>query len=243
LLKQCCQNMRMSLRAEHLCFAYTAEQPILNNLSFELQAGELHFIVGANGSGKSTLLQCLAQLLPIAANAVISDSRVAYLPQTIAPCQDFSVQQVVELGAQLSENCDIKELMRQLKIDHLAKRTLSQLSGGERQRVLVAAVLAEQPKFLLLDEPSSSLDIHHQVELFRLLKTFCAKGVGIAVVCHDWNISSRYADRISLVHNSTIMKCGKPQEVITSENLQQLFGSSVVVTHLQQTPVVMPAHE
>ena len=235
--------MRMSLRAEHLCFAYAAEQPILNNLSFELRAGELHFIVGANGSGKSTLLQCLAQLLPVAANAVISDSRAAYLPQTIAPCQDFSVQQVVELGAQLAENCDINELMLQLKIYHLAKRTLSQLSGGERQRVLVAAVLAEQPKFLLLDEPSSSLDIHHQVELFRLLKTFCDKGVGIAVVCHDWNIASRYADRISLVHDNTIIKCGNPHEVITSENLQQLFGRSVVVTHLQQTPVVMPAHE
>ena len=133
--------------------------------------------------------------------------------------------------------------MLQLKIDHLAKRTLSQLSGGERQRVLVAAVLAEQPKFLLLDEPSSSLDIHHQVELFRLLKTFCDKGVGIAVVCHDWNIASRYADRISLVHDNTIIKCGNPHEVITSENLQQLFGRSVVVTHLQQTPLVMPAHE
>jgi iron complex transport system ATP-binding protein len=182
-------------------------------------------------------------LLPVAANTVFSESRVAYLPQTIAPCQDFSVLQVIELGAQLAEGCDIKGLMGQLKIDHLAQRTLSQLSGGERQRVLVAAVLAEQPKFLLLDEPSSSLDIHHQVELFRLLKTFCSKGVGIAVVCHDWNIASRYADRISLVHNSTIIKCGKPQEVITSENLQQLFGSSVVVTRLQQTPVVMPAHE
>ena len=235
--------MRMSLRAEHLCFAYTAEQPILNNLSFELQAGELHFIVGANGSGKSTLLQCLAQLLPVAPDTVFSESRVAYLPQTITPCQDFSVLQVIELGAQLAEGCDIKELMSQLKIAHLAKRTLSQLSGGERQRVLVAAVLAEQPKFLLLDEPSSSLDIHHQVELFRLLKTFCDKGVGIAVVCHDWNIASRYADRISLVHDNTIIKCGKPHEVITSENLQQLFGRSVVVTHLQQTPVVMPAHE
>ena len=233
----------MSLRAEHLCFAYTAEQPILNNLSFELQAGELHFIVGANGSGKSTLLQCLAQLLPVAPDTVFSESRVAYLPQTITPCQDFSVLQVIELGAQLAEGCDIKELMSQLKIAHLAKRTLSQLSGGERQRVLVAAVLAEQPKFLLLDEPSSSLDIHHQVELFRLLKTFCDKGVGIVVVCHDWNIASRYADRISLVHDNTIIKCGKPHEVITSENLQQLFGRSVVVTHLQQTPVVMPAHE
>ena len=235
--------MRMSLRAEHLCFAYTAEQPILNNLSFELQAGELHFIVGANGSGKSTLLQCLAQLLPVAPDTVFSESRVAYLPQTIAPCQDFSVLQVIELGAQLAEGCDIKELMGQLKIDHLAKRTLSQLSGGERQRALVAAVLAEQPKFLLLDEPSSSLDIHHQVELFRLLKTFCNKGVGIAVVCHDWNIASRYADRISLVHDNAIIKCGNPHEVITSENLQHLFGRSVVVTHSQQTPVVMPAHE
>jgi len=235
--------MLMSLRANHLCFAYPGEKLILDNLCFELVGGELHFVVGANGSGKSTLLQCLSRLLSPASGSIDSATRVAYLPQTVSPSQDFSVWQVIELGARLGADCDIDKLMLQLNIDHLASRRLSQLSGGERQRVLIASVLAEQPEFLLLDEPSSSLDIHHQVELFELLKTFCADGLGIAVVCHDWNIASRYADRISIVHDKKIMQSGKSQDVITASNLQHIFGNTVSVSQLNNFQVVVPAHE
>jgi iron complex transport system ATP-binding protein len=224
--------MRMSLRADHLSFAYSDGQVVLNDLCFELMPGELHFIVGANGCGKSTLLHCLS-----------TNESTAFLPQTIQPSQRFSVREAVELGARTSGHSNIEDLMLQLDIKHLAQRDLDQLSGGEYQRVLVASVLAERSNFLLLDEPSSSLDLHHQVHLFRILKSFCAEGLGIAVVCHDWNIASRYADTISILHDGEILDSGTPQKVITSTNLTTLFGNDVVIIKINNLPVVVPSNE
>lgn len=224
--------MHMSLRADHLSFAYGDGQVVFNDLCFELMPGELHFVVGANGCGKSTLLRCLS-----------SNKNTAFLPQAVYPSQQFSVREAVELGARISGSCDIDNLLQQLDIQHLAQRDLAQLSGGEYQRVLVAAVLAERSEFLLLDEPSSSLDLHHQVHLFRILKSFCAAGLGIAVVCHDWNIASRYADTISILHDGKILDSGTPQKVITSTNLSLLFGDDVVITEINNSPIVVPANE
>ncbi|MBC8369940.1 MAG: ABC transporter ATP-binding protein [Planctomycetes bacterium] len=222
----------MSLRADHLNFAYSADLPILNDLCFELLASELHFIVGANGSGKSTLLRCLSQ-----------DERCAYLPQTISSSLPFSVSETIELGARLSKTCNVEQLAAKLDVNHLLKRRLSQLSGGERQRVLVAAVLAEQSEYLLLDEPSCSLDVHHQVQLFRYLKTVCLSGVGIAVVCHDINIASCFADKISLLHHGKIIECGTPSKVINQQNMRLVFSDDVKVINVNNQAMVVPVND
>ena len=233
----------MTLRAERLCFAYPNSLPTLSDVDFTMVSGELHFIVGANGSGKSTLLRCLCGLLTPQSGAVNAPSRVSFLPQSVFPSQQFTVRQLVELGARLSATPDLNKILTQLDIAHLADRNLNEISGGEYQRVLVASVLAESPKFLLLDEPSSSLDLHHQVKLFSLLKNFCNAGLAIAVVCHDFNIASRFADNISLLHNNKIIESGSSKRVITQQNLSLLFNDSVTVSLINNNPVGVPADD
>jgi iron complex transport system ATP-binding protein len=165
------------------------------------------------------------------------------LPQSVHPSQPFTVRQTVELGARISDDSNIDDLLIALDIKHLSARTLTQLSGGEYQRALVASVLAERPRFLLLDEPSSSLDLHHQINLFKMLASIAADGLGIAVVCHDLNIASLFADKIYLLHHGCIAVSGKPCDVITQNNIDAVFGTGVSVNQIKNRPVVVPSDD
>lgn len=231
-------------------------KPLLDGINLEVVSGELLVAIGPNGAGKSTLLKVISGEVevdkgwarldeaPISSYSLKDLSvMLAVLPQHTELHFSFEVQQVIALGriphaSGNRRNAEIvNEIMKLLEILHLARRDYTTLSGGEMQRVQFARALSQiwdisGPGFLLLDEPTSSLDLSHQHAVLRVAKDMSRKGIGVFVVLHDMNLAARYADRIVLMHAGRIVQQGSAEEVLTEQNLQEVFGVSIrVLTH------------
>jgi len=234
--------------------------------AFEVTPGEIVAVLGPNGSGKSTLLKIAAGLLrPTEGdvrldNAPITDlsrrdiaARLGYLPQSLTPWFDYSVHEIVRFGRYpylglggrfcSEDHQAVQNALTATETTALTARIFSHLSGGEKQRVLLASVLAQQPQLLLLDEPTSSLDIHHRVSFFRLLRKLTRRGIGVGVVTHDVNMASLFADRLFLLKNGAVAAQGAPVDVITQARLDTVYGPELMLQAHPQTaaPVVLPS--
>ncbi|NOZ77727.1 MAG: ABC transporter ATP-binding protein [Acidobacteria bacterium] len=256
----------MILTAEHVDFAYPGQAaPAVSGIELRIAAGEIVALIGPNGAGKSTLLALLAGWLKPDAGRVTLDGeplgrlglrrrarRLAYLPQRVTPLYDPTVEDVVTAGrfpyrspwAGPSET-DRRTIAAALEATatlHVRGRRFTALSGGEQQRVLVASILAQEPEFLLLDEPTASLDMHHQVEIFRLLRSIASGGRAVVVATHDLNLASLYADRLLLLIGGRLVHHGTPADVLTPETLNEAYGAELtVIEHpLAGRPAVLP---
>jgi iron complex transport system ATP-binding protein len=254
-----------TISADNIGYAYPGGESVLDGVSLDVGPGEFVGIVGPNGSGKSTLLRLLAGLLSPASGEVSFDKKslagmhrieiarvIGYLPQAVGSSFRFSVEEVVLMGryphlGALGFESDADRKIAQRALDatgteKFAKRDFEELSGGERQRVLVASIIAQEPKVFLLDEPTAALDVHHQVAVYELLHSQASGGAGVAVVTHDLNLASQFCDRLLLLVNGGIAATGTPQEVVTAENINEIYGSEVLVTSNPQTgtPAVLP---
>jgi iron complex transport system ATP-binding protein len=222
-------------------------------MNFEVEAGKFFIIIGPNGSGKTTLLRLLVGLLPLKNGHIsvldksIKDYSVrglarhmAYVPQSVPVEFPFSVTQVVlmgrapHLGLMGFEGEDdlrlAREAMNITDVAHLADRRLDQLSGGEQQRVFIARAICQQPKIILLDEPTAALDLSHQVRLMDLMERLKSdQGVTVVMVSHDLNMAAMYADQLLLISQGRIARSGPPHEVINYELLEQVYGCTLVV--------------
>jgi iron complex transport system ATP-binding protein len=240
------------LRASGVSFAYNGT-PVLEELAFELRAGEMVGLVGPNGTGKSTLLKLLSGLLrpragdihlldrPLSAYGVKAVARVvAHVPQATAFDFPFTVREMVLMGrspylgrfAMESEQDRrvAEDAMRRTETLSLARRFINTLSGGERQRVLIARALAQQPRVLLLDEPTSNLDIKHQLALLTLVRDLAHRsGIGVVAAIHDLPLAARFCDRVTLLAHGRIVADGRPDEVFTPYRLAEVFGVEVTV--------------
>lgn len=257
--------MDATLKADGLSFAYVAGVNVLEGVDLAVAPRSITGIVGPNGSGKTTLLKLLAGLLKPSRGSVIFGSKplnavndreraraIAYLPQQVQPIFNLTVFEVVCLGrfphvgmlgglskrdVAVAESC-----LEQAGVAGLRHRDFLTLSGGERQRVLIASILAQEPKVLLLDEPTSSLDIHHQIEVLGLLKRLTQDDYGVAVVTHDLNLAARYCDSILLLScdRGNALAHGAPQDVLTEALLTQAYGGIIRVdSHpVTNTPLV-----
>jgi iron complex transport system ATP-binding protein len=237
----------------------------LEAVSLDVRARELLAIIGPNGSGKSTLLRLGAGVLRPdaglveldgAALASLSRREVArhlgYLPQHVTSEFDYRVEEVVAMGrfphlvgAGFLARADLAVIDRCLDATEVAPyrhRPLSHLSGGERQRVLLASVLAQEPRVLLLDEPTSALDLHHQVRFFALLRRLAAQDIAVAVVTHDVNLASLYSDRVALLRAGRLVEEGPPEAVLRPDVLQATYGDEVLLEKHPTTgrPIVLP---
>lgn len=255
----------MSLRANNLAFA-AGGQPLLKNLSLSVGPGEFHAILGPNGAGKSTLLRLLARdLKPVQGgielngralpdwDAVALARQRAVLPQNESLRFAFTVNEVVALGrlpcrrnGAARELQIIDEALRLTDALHLRARLYPTLSGGERQRVQLARVLvqiwesADQPRYLLLDEPTASLDLRHQHECLRIARSFASQGVGVIAVLHDPNLALRYADQVLLLQRGQQVAQGPSPQVLTAAILHQVFGiNAAVIEHDRQTHLLI----
>ncbi|MEU7820334.1 ABC transporter ATP-binding protein [Catellatospora sp. NPDC049133] len=254
------------LRAEGLTLGYDAE-PIVRDLDVTILDGKVTAIVGANACGKSTLLRGLARLLrPRSGNVLLDGKAMAglstldvakvlgLLPQSPIAPDGITVADLVGRGRYPHQGWfrtwndrDHDAVARALDATDtadLVNRPLRALSGGQRQRVWIAMALAQDTDLLLLDEPTTYLDINHQVELLRLLRTLNAQaGKTIVAVLHDINLASRYCDHIIAMAGGAIVAEGTPGEVITAELIQKVFGlSCVIVTDpVAGTPIIVPA--
>jgi iron complex transport system ATP-binding protein len=223
---------------------------VLHDIGFDIGAGEYVGIIGPNGSGKTTLLGCLTGALRYQKGEVTIGGKdvrttssldiakmVGVVPQETSVGFEFTVQEVVLMGRYphidrfgLERHVDFEvadEAMRSTDTYRLRERMVTTLSGGERQRVIIARALAQEPKVLLLDEPTSHLDIRHQLEILELIRDLNGKrGLTVLSVFHDLNLASRFCQRILLMHKGRIMADGPPKDVLTGENIERSFGVS-----------------
>lgn len=232
-------------------YGYGAE-PALSGISFSVGRGEFLGVIGPNGSGKSTLMRLVSGVLHPWQGQIRIDGkpvsaytrrelcrRIAVVPQETKIDFPFSVTEVVLFGRtphlggfQFEGDSDLQaaeRAMERTQIAHLAGRAITQLSGGERQRVILARALAQEPSFLLLDEPGAFLDIRHEVEMYDLLRELQAEGMTILNVLHDLNLAALYCDRIALLDRGRLEQVGAPQEVLTYATLTRVYGTEIYV--------------
>jgi iron complex transport system ATP-binding protein len=241
------------LQAENLSLGYGKSPAIVSDVGFRVAAGELVVLIGPNGSGKSTLLRAIAAILKPRRGRLLLDGipiqcyaprqmarRTAFLAQSPDVPEDFTVKELISYGRsphltwtgrmRAKDWRIVQWAMAQTRLEPLAQRMVVSLSGGERQRARLAMALAQQPKLLLLDEPTTFLDICYQFEVLELVRHLNrALGITTIMVLHDLNQAARYADRILALHNGTIAAAGAPEQVVAPEQLARIFNMHVAV--------------
>lgn len=253
------------LRAAGLSLGY-AERAVVEDLDLAVPDGKVTVIVGANGCGKSTLLRGLARLLKPVSGAVLLDGRsihhrpsrevaqtLGLLPQNPVAPEGLTVVDLVGRGRHPHHGplrrwstADDAAVARALELTDtldLAHRPVDELSGGQRQRVWIAMSLAQETDLLLLDEPTTYLDLAHQVEILDLLLDLnAARGATVVMVLHDLNMAGRYADRLVALREGRVVAAGSPSEVVTPQLVRDVFGleSQVIDDPVSHTPLVVP---
>ena len=256
----------MRLSTERLSLSYNGRDAV-HEVTLDLESGELIAIVGPNGSGKTTLLRGLSRLLRPVAGHVLLDGddiraissrsvarRLAVLPQEHPEGVDITVNELVWRGraphqgilqrATPADHEAVDWALEAADVHHIASRPLGNLSGGERQRAWIALALAQQPRVLLLDEPTSFLDVQHQVEVMALLTRLNAEGMTIIVVVHDLALAGRFMQRVIGMRDGRIAFDGPSREVLRPEPLEEVFGVPMLVLEDPESglPVPLPRH-
>lgn len=224
-------------------------QTILHQVSLAVTLSELVIVAGPNGGGKSTLLRVLTGLWPVTGGEVLLDGRplhsfprrevarrIGYVPQDCHLAFAFTVREVVAMGryphrGRFSTESDEDRKAIQNAIDicdigHLQDRPVNTLSGGERQRVAIARSLAVEPAFLLLDEPTSNLDVEHALSIFSLCRKLVTQGRGVAIATHDLNAALRFPHRVVLINRGRIFAQGPSLTVLSPQAIRAVFGVS-----------------
>lgn len=239
-----------SLSIKNLNWSYS-EKKILDDISVEIGSSLFTGIIGPNGSGKTTMAKLLSKLLPIEKKTVFVDkedlSRIkikdlaktmALVPQSNTVTYDLTVFEVVLLGRtphlkrfeqEKKEDFDlVKLVMEETDTWQYRDRLIHQLSGGERQRVVIARALAQEPEILILDEPVTYLDVHHQLQVMELIKSLSQKrNITIVVILHDLNHALKYCDQVIMLNDGKIFNHGSAENVVTKSNIKEVYGIDV----------------
>ena len=233
------------------------ERQILKDISLQLTSGELIAIVGRNGAGKSTLLHVIAGLLPVSHGDVRLDGQLlshlrrkaiarqmALLPQQVRIDFGFQVHDIVRMGryahrgrfrsASAHDEAMVQRAMAMTGTAFLAQRLITEVSGGERQLILLAQALAQEPRFLLLDEPMANLDIAHQAHVMRLLQQLTRDGIGVVAVIHDLSMAVRCFPRLILLDDGMVVGDGPSIEVLSVDTIERVFQVQVRFSHDQE---------
>lgn len=251
----------MKLKVRDVEFGYTSV-PILKDVCIELAGSEVLGVVGPNGAGKSTLIRCIDRILKPQRGSILLDGRdinemrlmelakrMGYVPQSTSQIFPATVFDTVlmgrrpHLGWRSSEKDEGKvlDVLQMLNIENLAMRDINELSGGQQQKVFIARALVQEPDVLLLDEPTSNLDIRHQLEVMEIITSIVReKKISAIMAIHDLNLASRYADRIVMLNGGTIIDAGDPSSVLTPENIKQVYGVEAVVRNESERPFIVP---
>jgi len=244
--------MKSAVRLQQVWVGY-GQEAVLRDLSLEVPEGAFFIIIGPNSAGKTTLAKTLAgQLRPDRGKVEILGRpvgaysrqalarRVAVVPQYTPVDIPFTVLEVVLMGrsphlslAGLETRRDLElaaDAMAATQVSHLAKRRLNQLSGGEVQRVIIARAICQQPQIIILDEPTASLDLAHQVHVMDLLEHLQkSRGFTVIMISHDLNLAAMYADTLLLLAQGQVVAQGEPAQVLTYDRLEQTYGCVLLV--------------
>ncbi len=237
---------RPAIAAEGLSYSVES-QALLDNVRLHAEHGQFVGLIGPNGAGKSTLLRALSGMLRHQRGAVHLEgadlrsmssrevaAALALVPQIAPYTHGFTSFELVLMGRYphlgrfeiegRTDNGIARDAMRQTDTERFADRTLDTLSGGERQRVFVSRALAQQPRFLLLDEPTSNLDVYHQLKVLDLVRQLVDDGLTAVAAIHDLHMAARYCDRLVLLNGGRVLAEGTPEEVLTPESIESAFG-------------------
>ena len=247
------------LNVENLSFHYRSGPEILRQISFSLEEGQFLAILGNNGAGKSTMLKCFNQILRVKGGHVWMDGedlltmthrevarRVAFVSQTI-PSTQMTVHDVVMLGRRPymqwgfteEDHRIVHQAMDRLNLSAMRGRFLNELSGGERQKVMLARALAQQPRVLLLDEPTSSLDIQNQYQVLDIVRDICrTSSITAVMVIHDLNLALRFCDRFLLLKDGRVYRSGD-SSILDRQALGDVYGVDAHVVTVEGKSVVL----
>jgi len=254
-----------TFQAEHVTSGYD-NKTILHDISVTIPSNQISIIIGANGCGKSTLLKTMARLIKPISGQVTLDGKpihkippkqlakvLGLLPQSPVVPEGITVEDLVGRGRfphhtflkgwTKKDYGAVAEAMEIMNITEFADCHIDELSGGQRQRVWIAMALAQQTDILFLDEPTTYLDITYQIEILDMLTDLNKKyGTTIVMVLHDINLSARYADHVFALHKGKLVADGKPEEVITSSLIKEIFGLNCMVIQdpISDSPSVIP---
>jgi iron complex transport system ATP-binding protein len=226
---------------------------VLNHVNLKAVSGEVLGLIGPNGSGKSTLIKGMTRLIDLFSGHISIDGRdikgikreelarlVATVPQNPVLPETFTAFEVVLMGRTphlgllryegRRDKAIAWQAMEATQTQLFAERRVGELSGGERQRLVIARALTQQPKAILLDEPTAHLDISHQVEILNLVKRLCLEqSLTIVAAMHDLNLAAQYCDRLVMLNGGEIYTDGTPQDVLTAQNIKTVYGADVCV--------------
>lgn len=253
------------LSIQNVSIGYGTRPDILKNISFEVKASEILALIGPNGSGKTTLMRGITGLLPLRTGSIHFQTRdlsilspreraklISVVPQAAALPPGYTVYETVAHGrtpylnwyGKLSsdDKTIIEQAIQITGLKSLAEKEVSSLSGGEQQRVILARALTQNAPVMILDEPTNSLDLHYQVSLLQLEREICQKNkLTIIVILHDLNLAARFADRIAILHNGQIVKCGTPAKVLHEDLLSEIYKTPIrILNDPREGLIVLP---
>jgi iron complex transport system ATP-binding protein len=251
----------MKLEIQGVQFSY-GTVTALEDISLSIESGEVLSLVGPNGSGKTTLLKCINRILKPKMGTILVEGRdvsrvelkelarsLGYVPQSAPATFPLTVYDTVLLGRKPHVNWKLSErdkeiafgVLRLMQLDDMALRLFNELSGGEKQKVLMARALSQEPQVLLLDEPTSNLDLKHQLEVLGLVVDFVKnKGLSSVMAMHDLNLASRFSTRIVMLKQGGIYAAGEPGEVLNSDIIKEVYGVVTTVNNDSGRPHVIP---
>lgn len=242
----------MTLQIKNLSFAYKKDLKILDDISISLEQGNILGILGPNGTGKTTFIKCINRIHePLEGQIIFEDKDlrvlrhedvakvIAYVPQYINTSFSMSVVDAVMMGRlpyakhSYSENDKkiVFDVIKNMELTDFAFRNIRELSGGERQRVFVARALAQNPKMIILDEPTSSLDLHNQLFILRTIEKVAKENnITIIMTIHDLNLAAMFCDKILMLKDKKIFAYGSTNEVLTEYNVNTMYKVNTKIT-------------
>lgn len=254
----------IALELQKLSLGYNGKA-IIKDVDFTVTPGELVGLIGPNGCGKSTIIKAMSRILTPLSGKILVDGKditklsrsslarlIGVVPQMPLLPSTFTAFEIVLMGRnphlgllQYERDTDLKitwRAMEKTMTHSLAQRRIGELSGGEIQRIVIARVLAQEPKSILLDEPTANLDISHQVEVLNLIRSLCQeRKLSVLIALHDLNLAAQFCDRLVLLNNGGVHAQGTPREVIISQNIKEVYGTDgCVFTHpINRLPTVL----
>lgn len=248
------------LKIENLSFSY-GKRKVLENIELEVAEGEILCLVGPNGAGKSTLLKCIAGIIrPNSGRILLGEADltraslkrlskiIGYVPQSVRPSVSTTVFEAILTSRlpyigwspSIIDLEKTEDIIKRLGLEELAFRYINEVSGGELQRVLLAMALVKEPKVLLLDEPTSNLDLKHQIEILRLVRDLRCRGLIIIMATHDLTSAYRVSDKILMLKSGRVFATGKPEDVLTAKNISEVYGVEPFISPEHRSIVPAP---
>lgn len=240
----------MKLEIKGVSFGY-GSMPALEEVTMSLGDGEIVSLVGPNGSGKTTLLKCINMILKFQKGTVLVEEKdisklklkelaklLSYVPQSAGRSFPSTVFEIVLIGRKPYVDWSVssrdKEIVSNILslmgLKEMALRQSNELSGGEYQKVLIARALAQEPQVLLLDEPTSNLDLKHQLDVLNLITSIVKKkNIAAVMAMHDLNLASRFSNKMIFLNGGKIYDAGKPEKVLTERNIRKVYGVEAIV--------------